>query len=883
MKEERKMNNAMNPENKFYVSLKNLFVGENVEGISGYVNLMRIKSSYFNHVFNSLKNEIDSQIPDPDFKTEFYDKLHTFFNRYFSDAGSIYFNRTPFFQNIYEKVYSDKKDVALFWKTHMLYYVKTEKHYTSIMIKVDGYKIYFDVSSLQGKKAWEKRDLIYSLAEQKSTENNADITFNVIYSERGRTTKLDEIMKTLKKRNIQISMQTLQKAFKVFEKQSEIDYFINKDAKRFLKEQFDLWMFQYIFSDLTAFSEIRINQLKFLKDMAYKIIDFISQFENEVMLIWNKPKFVLNSQYVITLDRIAAQETGIKIIENIINHPSFAEQLKEWKELAILPNNSPDILIIVNNDNTPSLNPLYRFLPIDTIHFDDTIKYQILSLFNDLDNQLDGWLIRSENYQALNTILPKFRDKVTTIYIDPPFNKEKDADYFYSVKFKNATWITMLENRIRLARDFLVGHGNMFVRCDYNGNMFVRLLLDDIFGEENFRNEIAVTRTKTALYLATPEKLNKNLGESYDNIYWYSKSESTEYPKISKGIIKIKRESYWKDLKSFYDRPANQYELLGITPQQGCSWVWKKDDSMQAIENYEEFLKIYNKTNYKNQSSQEPKEENQDSEDEEHRSQMLDELLEKYWIETGKKKRFARKMGSTIKYWIEPIRRVSITDWTHLEGYARRWGFPTENSENLLKIIIDFSSDEAEIVMDFFSGSGATVATAHKMKRKWIGIEMGEHFNSVILPRMKKVSAYDPTGISKDSDIKEKYNKNQAGAFFKYYELEQFEQTLKRTKYQNCDPLNAKRDEIYSQYVFLKDLKLTEALNIDENSGKVRVKLESIYSNIDAAETLSCVLGKRIKKCAAHFVEFEDGTRIDYDSIDYNLIKPLIWWSQADL
>jgi adenine specific DNA methylase Mod len=122
------------------------------------------------------------------------------------------------------------------------------------------------------------------------------------------------------------------------------------------------------------------------------------------------------------------------------------------------------------------------------------MEIQIIALFDNLDEALDGWLIKSENYQALRTILPKFQERVQTIYIDPPFNKEQDADYFYSVRYKDATWITLLENRLQLARDILKDTGSIFVRCDYNGNMYVRLLMNEIFGEENFKNEIILKR-----------------------------------------------------------------------------------------------------------------------------------------------------------------------------------------------------------------------------------------------------------------------------------------------------------------------------------------------------------------------------------------------------
>ena len=83
------------------------------------------------------------------------------------------------------------------------------------------------------------------------------------------------------------------------------------------------------------------------------------------------------------------------------------------------------------------------------------------------------------------------------------------------------------------------------------------------------------------------------------------------------------------------------------------------------------------------------------------------------------------------------------SNWTDISGYSPTWDFTTENSEPLLQRVIESTTDKGNIVFDFFLGSGTTMATAHKLRRKWLGVEMGEHFYSVILPRMKKVLAYD--------------------------------------------------------------------------------------------------------------------------------------------
>lgn len=218
------------------------------------------------------------------------------------------------------------------------------------------------------------------------------------------------------------------------------------------------------------------------------------------------------------------------------------------------------------------------------------------------------------------------------------------------------------------------------------------------------------------------------------------------------------------------------------------------------------------------------------------------------------------------------------SNWTDIPGYSQTQGFPTENSEILLKRVIESTSDEGDLVMDFFLGSGTTCAVAHKLKRKWIGVEMGEHFWTVVMPRMKKVLFYDKSGISREKDVREKYNERSAGGFFKYYELEQYEDTLKRVRYEDSDLFANPYQDPYNQYIFMKDLKMLEAVEIDYQNNKVKVDLSKLYSNIDVPETLSNLLGKWIKRITADYVEFEDGEKVNIKELDYKLIKPLIWW-----
>lgn len=824
-------------ERLFYDKLKDIFIGAKIEGNSGFINLMRIKSSYFDVVFNELNKEIDRKLSEfEDFREEMFDKLYTFFNTYFSESGSIYFTYTPLKSKIYDKIYTNQNDVILFWKTRMLYYVKSDKIWKNLKVEYDKdgikYEIIFDVSGLEHKSGNEKRSIIYEL---KSMDANG-ITFNVLYSEKGRATKVDDILREFRKRNIYLNEDDLDKTFKIFEKQNEVDYFINKNAKEFLREQFDLWLKNYIFDDETDFTEKRLKELKILKDIAYKIIDFVSQFEDELVKAWNKPKFVLNSNYVITLDRIAKKEGGIETIEKILKHDGLEEQIEEWKKLEIVENFEKD-KVIIKNLTTKELNKEYQFLPVDTKYFKD-LELDILELFDNLDDELDGWLIHSENYQALNTILPKFKEKVQTIYIDPPFNLGTNADFFYNVNYKDSTWATMLENRISLAKYFLKDTGSIFVRCDYNGNWIVRPLMNDIFGDENFRNEIIINRFK--------KPAPKALATVSESLFFYSNSENLFFIPIPRPRVctfcKQSIKPRWHPMSSSGNGVAAN--ILGklLYPPKGRHWTYNQESILQLEK--EGRIRIDEKSSY---------------------------------IDS----RGVKVKG--IPEYLETEDQIIDSNWTDITGYKFGAEFQTQNSEDIIKRVIESTSNEGGLVMDFFLGSGTTTATAHKLHRKWLGVEMGDHFYNFALPRMKKVLAYDKSEISKENDVKEKYNEKKAGGFFKYYDLEQYEQTLRKCHYIPSETFFKLDDKsIYEQYIFLKDPKLLDAVELDYKENKIKINFDNIYPNIDIAETLSLVKGKRIDKIGKDFVMLKDDNgdeeRIEYNNIDFKTIKPLIWW-----
>ena len=876
----------MSKEQKFYKSLEDIFIGAKIEGEGGFVNLIRIKSRYYSKIREYLKKDIEEALKKyPTFRDELFDKLYSFFSRYFTPSGSIYFNQTPYHYDIYEKVYkestdkaiieraldeqkrvlyekvyTDEKDVILFWKTHMLYYVKTDRIFKNLEVEFEEnnqkYKFFFDVSNLEYKKANEKKSLVYQF---KNLRKDGAIVFEVLYSERGTKTDIEEIKKALKKEGLKVTDEILERAFSAFEKQSEVDYFINKNAKEFLREQFKLWLYQYVYDEESEWPKERIDHLQILKNIAYKIIDFISQFEDELVKIWNKPKFVFNSNYVITLDKILKQdkEKGLKIIEKIQKHKNLKEQVKEWQELGILEK-EPDNLL-ENTLTGLQLKKEYHFLPIDTKYFKD-LELEILSLFDDLDQSLDGWLIKSENYQALNTILPKFREKVQTIYIDPPFNTGRD--FFYEDKFQDSSWLTLILNRIEIAKELISTQGNFFIHLDNNANYLARYLLNQVFYPENFNAEI----NNFLGFNTKREIIPRKFVEQTEIILHYVKSGKYKFNKIvtikPKYLIGLKNSKLNNKYLEFFKSILEDTKYLncfdeGLFPAFNSDLIALIKVSNGETKIKDVLLPIWENGEFK-----------------------LIHIFKKIEIDDEEDDKYFFNVVGNLWSDIYSLRYSKI-------NYNEGVRFPTQKLEKLLARVILSSSDPKDIILDFFLGSGTTTAVAHKLNRKWIGIEIGNYFNNFyyinnqkqigVLGRMKKVLAGDNSGISKRINW-------QGGGFFKYFELEQYEDVLGKAKYEDSDIFNTSYKNIYDQYIFIKDKKMIDPLEIDYEGNKVRIDLYKLYSKekdgkeIDIAETLSNLLGRWIKKITADFVEFENGEKIDLKNLDYKLIRPLIWW-----
>jgi adenine specific DNA methylase Mod len=810
------MFNAVN-EKKFYDALENIFIGAKIEGDSGYINLLNIKSAYYHLILKEFKEDVKGEcIISGNFKEEFFDKLYSFFEKYFSESGSVYFVKTANGQRVYERIYTDNKDVMLFWKTHMLYYVKSDILFQSMNVDVDSYYFYFNVGTLANKQNNEKKEIVFDYKDIQEIENKKQFVFEVAYSQNGAKTKVEDIAKKLK-----INEEVLEKAFKTFKKQSEVDFFINKDADKFLNEQLDIYMYQILLDSESKFEQGRLEQLKVIKVFARRIIDFIAQFEDELVYIWNKPKFVLNSNYVVTMDRLPKN-----LIDKIKRHKNYGEQVKEWKDLRI-----PEV-----SDK----------LPIDTKYFKD-LEIEILNLFDNLDEVLNGRLIHSDNYQALNTLQKRYKEKIQCIYIDPPFNLAQNAKFPYKVNYKEANWATILENRLKIAKKFLNDKGSIFVRCDYNGNFIVRCLLDIIFEKDNFKNEIILSKSNRIKNKGT------KLLSWHDTLFYYAKNKEQNF---FKHITNSRGEEQWRQM----DNDGEQWSIIPneiIEKLSPSNVKYNKEGnatSRARIILEKEFLPP-NGRRYPSQ--------------------------EKIWELENNGMIKLNSNGNPVM--LKPDDIPCTDNWTDFSGYSSNWKFETENSEKLIYRLIDMTSqNNNDIIFDFFAGSTTTQAVAQKLGRKWLGIEMGEQFYNVDLPRLKSVISGEKSGISKDINW-------QGGGFFKYYDLEQYEDVLRKMKYENSTPTdfwNAK--EHFATYIFKADQKFAEVLKI--KNGEIDVDFGKLYENIDFAETISLLKGLPIKKISKTGVLLEGESEeiktnckemSNEEKLDFvRLLKPLLWWGK---
>lgn len=406
------------------------------------------------------------------------------------------------------------------------------------------------------------------------------------------------------------------------------------------------------------------------------------------------------------------------------------------------------------------------------------VKEETGITFNDNDNLI----IKGNNLIALASLLKRYEGKVKCICIDPPYNTQNDS-FNYNDSFNHSTWLTFMKNRLEICKKLLATTGSIFIILDDNEYAYCKVLTDDIFGRENHK----------ATFIWNHRKSKQNdidISLSHNYVMCYIKESSTRlYPlSVDEEVFSNPDNDSrgpWKadpfDAPNI--RPNLTYAITNpITgeqhlPPSGRCWRFSQEKFASALED----------------------------------NRII-------WGKNGKGrpqyKRFlseANLKGNSINtIWNDVDTATSATK--HLmQLFGTKNVFSTPKSESLIERIISISTNEKDIVLDFFIGSGTTAAVAHKMGRRYIGVEQMDYIQDITVERLKKVLEGEQGGISKAQNW-------HGGGSFVYLELKEDANTL-ITTIQNAteDTIESVKASIYADERIVPYLTKQELADADKN------------------------------------------------------------------
>ncbi|GAA8150222.1 hypothetical protein NP05227_12980 [Helicobacter pylori] len=375
-----------------------------------------------------------------------------------------------------------------------------------------------------------------------------------------------------------------------------------------------------------------------------------------------------------------------------------------------------------------------------------------------LKDKNTNYLIKGNNLIALHSLKKKFAKQVKCIYIDPPYNTGNDS-FNYNDNFNHSSWLVFMKNRLEAAREFLSDDGVIFVQCDDNEQAYLKVLMDEIFGRENFiacfvwektSNSLSRIRIKTE-YILCYEQTKFRLIFNGD-----MSEEGQDFPILNE--VNVKR------ILEFPPNTIHFKTFNGVIKP-------TKFNKMELIDD----LRIVNKTNSNMVRINAKFKWTQDKLDDEIREGTTfviksDEFSMRYIRKGDREVKvsnvFNAECGVTTN--IKATSEIKI-----LFANSNTDLFSTPKPEALISRILEISTKENDLVLDFFAGSGTTCAVAHKMKRRYIGIEQMDYIETITKERLKKVIEGEQGGISKKCGFK-------GGGSFVYAELKEVNLEIKR-------------------------------------------------------------------------------------------------------
>lgn len=389
------------------------------------------------------------------------------------------------------------------------------------------------------------------------------------------------------------------------------------------------------------------------------------------------------------------------------------------------------------------------------------------------DPRSENMLIHGDNLLALKALEQDYSDRVKAIYIDPPFNTGSAFEY-YDDGIEHSIWLDLMSKRFKILRNLLTADGVIFVHLDDNEAAYCKILLDEIFGRSNYINNIinatnkpfGFKSTSTGIfkqanhilfYAKDKSKLNLNI-----NSLFIEKDYDTQYKYVFTNTHETRDNWKWDTIQNVL---ATQYGFNNVKEARKKVVDFDLQVAMFAIENADRVFRTAAVSGGAYLKRKETILRSKNSKDKiiTHPDDDMD-----YLFIGGERVLFFKERLKVIDGNLLP--GELITDmWQDIpiEGLASEGGvdFPKgKKPEKLIERCINLTTRKGDLVLDSFLGSGTTAAVAHKMGRKWIGIELGEHAKTHCYPRMKAVVDGEQGGISKAVDWK-------GGGGFKFYTL----------------------------------------------------------------------------------------------------------------
>lgn len=804
-----------------------------------------------------IREKLSSSSNNESTENEIYSYLTNFFSRYYKDGDFVSLRRYK--KDTYAIPY-EGEEVKLHWANSDQYYIKTSEFFRDYTFKVENKTYHFKIVEADTEKnnnkasddnerrfvldydypVYEENGELFIRFEYKSTGKELQSKLNekaieVILKEQN---ALIENLKTLSPTEKNKTRTILEKHLIDYTSRNSFDYFIHKDLKGFLSRELDFFIKNEILyiDDILDISSSQIentlNKVKTFKTIANKIIAFLSQIEEFQKKLWLKKKFVIDANYCITLDRIDE-----KYYEEILNN---SEQLKEWKKL-----------FNVDVKNIEELRK-EKFLVLDTKFFNIDFKNKLLSEFDDIDGECDGVLVNSDNFGALNLFQERYKEQIKMIYIDPPYNTDA-SEIIYKNGYKQSSWITLMYNRILLAKNLLDQTSILSCAIDDFELKELMAISDDIFGKENrlglLSIEIKPSGRTNDNFMATSDEYylfySKDPMNTDINFFELTDNQTNQYSEEDdNGAFK------WRDFLR-----TGGYSTPEERPNSFYPIYYDASSNEISLENKDGFVKILpvdSEGKYRVWRKTPPSFLEHVSKSEIKITQRKDGSFKVNLIDRIKSGTRPKSLWTGAKY------DASSHGTKLLNNIIKDNPFSFPKSINAVKDILHVGTIENDgILMDFFAGSGTTGHATIKLNRedngsrKYILVEMGNYFDTVTKPRIQKVIYSDNW---KDGKPQDKVGISQ---MFKYFRLESYEDCLNNLAFKNTD-VGLFDDNVKEDYLlnYMLDYETNESLlNIDAFKTPFDYKLkiatssagETVETNVDLVETFNYLIGLKVK------------------------------------